>query len=565
MSGFLINTLAGFPCLFISSAVFTVVGFLFTRKFIDNIKPSIWYPLTFGILNGTIAVVIENMVQSNVPYIIMFFVPLVMVLEIMSISRNPFWIYVFLFGSFLINISVLYNLVVAVLGLVLTEISLSLSDVQYRTMVFSLTLLVSAVLELFLKKCLPTKELNFVVYRMDRSVMMVVYMYIVSMVLLVVSFVSSSVIYQVSAAGVVLRTLFFETILKDSVMLAGGYLILMFCCREAKHEFDTLALKKNLHYEKEFRGSIQKKALCSYSYNAVKERLEHDHPVFTSYMPNPCAANYYVMINHYINTIVHPDDREKLQSDLVNLDIEQKLERKMSSMQFRMNRESVLSLAVDSDDIESLKRSQNEWVWIEARDTYITDITTGDLIVYVDLFNVEEKVQEKEQLVTAATKDALTELFNRSAAEKFIQESLRDKDRVGTFFIIDMDNFKLVNDRFGHPEGDALLKKIAAALKETFRTEDVIARLGGDEFCVYAPSMNTEEIIARCMDSLLCRCQFEYSSEEGAFVVTPSVGIAMSSDAGHEYSRLYQCADEALYEAKAAGKNCWRMYSKKKS
>ena len=89
--------------------------------------------------------------------------------------------------------------------------------------------------------------------------------------------------------------------------------------------------------------------------------------------------------------------------------------------------------------------------------------------------------------------------------------------------------------------------------------------MGGDELCVYAPSMDTEETIVQCMDSLLARCRFEYTNETGSFVVTPSVGVAISSDTGHEYSHLYQCADEALYEAKAARKNCWRLYSRQRA
>lgn len=565
MSGFLINTLAGFPCLFISSIAFTVVGISFVRKFIDNIKPGIWYPLVFGVLNGTIAVVMESIFDSNAPYIIMIFIPMTMTLEIIRISKNPFWIYVFILGTFLLNVSVLYNLVASTIGLIFQNSELSLTRFQHRVMMFSATMIVSSVVELFLKKWLPSRELNFVAYRMEKSAMMVVYMYMTAIVLVVISVLSSPVIFQSVADPRLLRAFYLEIILKDSSMLAGGYIILLFCCREARLELNTVSLKKDLYWEKEFRNSIQKKAILSYSYNAVRERLETDHPVFTAYIPNPRAANYYVMINHYVDTIVHPDDREQLRTGLINLEVSQKMERKMLSTQFRMKRESIISLLSGAEEVENLKNRSSEWVWVEARDTFITDITTGDLIVYVDLFNVDEKVQEKEQLVTAATKDALTGLFNRSAAEKIIQERLRDKERDGIFFIIDMDNFKLVNDRFGHPEGDSLLKRIAAVLKETFRHEDIIARLGGDEFCVYVSSMNARETIARCMGSLMSRCQFEYSKNEDSFVVTPSIGIVQSSDAGHEYSRLYQCADEALYEAKAAGKNCWRIYSKNKS
>lgn len=560
MSGFLIDTLTGFPCLFISSMTFTVVGISFVKKFIDKIKPGIWYPLVFGALNGTIAVVMESMLDSNAPYLIMIFVPVAMTLEIISVSKNPFWIYVFILGAFLLNVSVLYNLMASVIGLVFQNSELSLTGIQHRVMVFSTTMIVSSVVELFLNKWLPHRELNFVAYRVEKSAMMVVYMYMTTIVLVVISVLSSPVVFQSIADPRLMRAFYFEIILKDSSMLAGGYIIMLFCCREARLELKTVSLKKDLHWEKEFRNSIQKKALLSYSYNAVKERLETDHPVFTSYMPNPCAANYYVMIDHYVETLVHPDDQERLRTGLINLDVSQKLERKMLSSQFRMKRESIVSFLSGAEDVENLKNMSSEWIWVEARDTFITDISTGDLIVYVDLFNVEEKVQEKEQLVTAATKDALTGLYNRSAVEKAIREQLQDESQEGVFFIIDMDNFKLVNDLFGHPEGDALLRKIATVLREVFRKNDVVARLGGDEFCVYAPGVYSMDAISNCMERLQSSCRFEYSGAGGTFVVSPSIGIAMTSTVSHEYAQLYQCADEALYEAKGAGKNCWRLY-----
>ena len=143
MSGFLIDILTGFPCLFISSIAFTVAGISFVKKFVDNIKPGIWYPLVFGAMNGTIAVVVEHMIDSNAPYIVMIFVPAVMVLEIVSISKNPFWIYVFILGSFLLNLTVQYNLVMAALGLILQDAILSFTGLEYRIMMFSVTMIVT--------------------------------------------------------------------------------------------------------------------------------------------------------------------------------------------------------------------------------------------------------------------------------------------------------------------------------------------------------------------------------------------------------------------------------------
>lgn len=560
MFNIVIAILSSFPFLFIASVSFTVAGINFVSKFVDNIKPDFWYKLAFGSLNGIIAIVAETFTTSNAPYIIMIFVPLVTVLEIMSISKNPLWIYVVILGAFILNVSVIYNNVVAVLEIGSFSSSQNLNSLDYRILFFSLTLVVSTLAQLLLTKVLPIREINFIVYRVDRSLMLVIYIYIVSITLLVVSFTSAPVIYVVSGEEVLLRIIYFEMILKDTVMLAGAYVILLFCCRDARNEFAIISLKKNLQWEKEFRTSTQTKAFCSYSYNATREWLEFEHPIFSSYSDNPCKENYYVLIQYYIDMLVHPEDKAKVLSELVEKDIKQKSQSKLLTSQFRLNRELLLKLLDNAESRELFKNTSREWVWVEARDTCITDIGSGDLIVYVDLFNVEDMVQEKEKLVSAATMDALTGLNNRASAEIRIQSFLSSKSKDGAFFIFDLDNFKQVNDTHGHPEGDRVLQEVARILKSIFRSEDVVARLGGDEFCVFAPGMVSMDAVYRCVVPLLERCHFEYDSPEGKFVVTMSIGVVLASSTDYKYSTLYKYADKALYSAKEAGKNQWKLY-----
>jgi diguanylate cyclase (GGDEF)-like protein len=286
------------------------------------------------------------------------------------------------------------------------------------------------------------------------------------------------------------------------------------------------------------------------------------HPVFNSYTSSPIHAKYSEMINHYIEMCVHPDDQEQLRRDVVYLDIAKKLQLKVNALQVRMRKEFLQSFCstANAREIEALVAHSGDWIWIEVRDTCITDVATGDLLVYVDLFNVEEVVQEKTQLVVAATTDMLTNLNNRSAAEKRMREFLFNKNQDGAFFILDLDNFKLVNDRFGHPEGDKVLREVAQIIRSVFRDKDVMARLGGDEFCIYAPGMMSVETVNRCVTSLLSRCCFEYTYEDSCFAVTASIGVVFASQANYEYTTLYEYADQALYSAKTKGKNTWSLY-----
>lgn len=557
----ILEILSSLYWLFLSSIFFTFISFHFVRKILDNVKPSIILPLLFGVLNGTIAAVVETMVDRNLPHVVMFFVPLTIVLELFCISKNPFRVYIFILGAFLINYCGIYSLIIAATGLLWPELPNYLSAIDYRVFIFSLVTLISSCVVILLERFIPLRELRSITYKMEQNLMLVFYMYAASITFLLAIRLSTTTIFQLQGNREYLDIIYFEMLIKDFTLLLGGYIILLFRCREKGQELHAVNLKEDLQLEKGFRSSVQEKALCSYSYNATKDCLEQCHPAFNSYITNPKQAKYSQMINHYIDFCVHPDDQQVLRKEVVCLDVEQKFQLKVNSLQVRMRRDAIISFCSDAREIDAVRLCEGDWIWIEVRDTYITNAATGDLIVYVDLFNVEDVVQEKKQLEVAATTDKLTGLNNRSAAEARILDFLSLKSHDGAFFIVDLDNFKLVNDGFGHPEGDKVLRDVAYIIKSIFRDADVVARLGGDEFCVYAPGMTSLDAVKRCVEPLLSRCHFEYTYNGSTFTVTSSIGVAFASQANHHYDTLYHCADKALYTSKTKGKNTWSLYT----
>ena len=561
----IVEILSSLYCLFFSSLFFTFVSFQFVRKFLDNVKSSIIFPLLFGVLNGTVAAVVETMVDRNLPHVVMFFVPVTIVLELFCISKNPFRIYIFVLGSFLINYCGIYSLIIAATGLLWPDLPSYLSGIDYRVFIFSLVTIIASSVVILLIRFIPLRELRSITYKMEENLMLVSYMYAASITFLLATWLSTTTLFQLQGNNEYLEIIYFQMLIKDFTLLLGGYIILLFRCREKGQEQYAVNLKKDLQLEKDFRSSMQEKAICSYSYNATQDRMEQLHPVFDTYIINPKQARYSEMINHYIDFCVHPDDQKALRKDLVHLDLEKKAQLKINSLQVRMRKEAIISLCADACNIKSVQLCDSEWIWIEVRDTHITNAATGDLIVYVDLFNVEDVVQEKTQLVVAATTDMLTGVSNRATAETRIREFLSSKSHDGAFFIVDLDNFKLVNDRMGHPEGDKVLRDVAQIIKSIFRDDDVVARLGGDEFCIYAPGMTSLDAVNRCVEPLLSRCHFEYPYKGDSFVVTSSIGVAFASQANHDYAILYQCADQALYNSKTKGKNSWSLYSKAES
>lgn len=152
-----------------------------------------------------------------------------------------------------------------------------------------------------------------------------------------------------------------------------------------------------------------------------------------------------------------------------------------------------------------------------------------------------------------AEHDPLTGLINRNAFDQ-IKNVLADADEPIAYLIIDIDLFKSINDNYGHPIGDEVLKKISALLMETFRATDYVARIGGDEFAVIMTKFGTSavEIIQKKIDGLNYTLQ---SVDDGLPSVSLSVGVAFSNE-GYKPELIAQ-ADKALYRVKKGGRcNC---------
>ena len=140
--------------------------------------------------------------------------------------------------------------------------------------------------------------------------------------------------------------------------------------------------------------------------------------------------------------------------------------------------------------------------------------------------------------------------------ERDIASAKRHKQCLALFYI-DVDDFKMINDTFGHPVGDEFLKKLAKRFQSLLRKEDLIARLGGDEFAILAQIDDSKdaELIA---EKLLQKIRKPYTIKSHRISASISLGIAIYPDAGESFKSLCKKADDALYEVKAVGKNTSR-------
>jgi len=183
---------------------------------------------------------------------------------------------------------------------------------------------------------------------------------------------------------------------------------------------------------------------------------------------------------------------------------------------------------------------------------------------YKKLIESENKLKESmNEIKKFEYYDFLTCLPNRGFMLKKIENILKESDDKTRFSLLflDLDNFKMVNDIFGHDYGDQLLKNIAWELRKCIDDRDIVARLGGDEFLILFADMCDKEKIeekARRIINLFSR-QWNLSDRE--FFITASAGIVIYPYDGTDLQTLYKNGDTAMYQAKDSGKNCFLFFS----
>ena len=187
--------------------------------------------------------------------------------------------------------------------------------------------------------------------------------------------------------------------------------------------------------------------------------------------------------------------------------------------------------------------------------------TAKRIVVYFILRNIDEKKQMEAALKTKAERDSLTGLYNRSTATDIINVFLHLNTHATAgnhaFVILDLDNFKVLNDTLLHKTGDKALQDVASILTNFFRREDVVCRLGGDEFVVFLKNISYD-VLEPKLQRLMENLRLTYSQDDKSVTISASAGVAIAPVNGATFKELYTAADKALYQAKHAGKSCFR-------
>lgn len=177
--------------------------------------------------------------------------------------------------------------------------------------------------------------------------------------------------------------------------------------------------------------------------------------------------------------------------------------------------------------------------------------------------DITDEVAAHARIQHLSMHDALTGLANRNKLSRHLEHALLRGSEAPplALLLLDLDNFKPINDSLGHPAGDAVLQEVATRLRDATRDGDLVARLGGDEFVLVLHGLDHRSEIDRFCARLIDLLQQPITFEDHQLHIGASLGIAQARAQGFDAGELIRCADIALYQAKADGKNTWRYFS----
>lgn len=213
---------------------------------------------------------------------------------------------------------------------------------------------------------------------------------------------------------------------------------------------------------------------------------------------------------------------------------------------------SLRATVVDNNEIGSLTLRFNEL--LKRAEIWQSELSS----------QLQQQAERGDELEVLALKDSLTQLPNRYYFGQLLQQMVSTSaksQQMSALLFIDLDNFKFVNDHYGHDAGDEVLIEISRRIQSCIRSDDRLCRLGGDEFALLLPKSLTPQLTEQICIRLLQKVREPLWVKEAQMPVSLSIGVAFCPEHSDDTATLLQLADEAMYRTKRAGKNGYQIYS----
>lgn len=207
-----------------------------------------------------------------------------------------------------------------------------------------------------------------------------------------------------------------------------------------------------------------------------------------------------------------------------------------------------------------IKDKNGNFKWEECKVRLVKKLDTEELkgiVLVKDISNMKELIEISE-------KDSLTTLYNRRTIkimiEEILNQPLESRRSFHAFLLLDLDNFKMLNDRFGHIMGDSALKEVADKLERRFKENGITGRLGGDEFIVFIKNLTSTRELNKILNGILKDLTITYTFSEISVTISASIGVTIAPKDGNSFQELYKKSDISLYYVKNNKKNGFSFY-----
>lgn len=214
-------------------------------------------------------------------------------------------------------------------------------------------------------------------------------------------------------------------------------------------------------------------------------------------------------------------------------------------------------------DVEYKRRSPSsgviEWISLSVKPMKTPN---NEIVMAIQLIDIDNRKKQEMLLQRRAERDLLTDLYNKMTISSLINDYLklpRKEDQIDVLIMLDADNYKSVNDTFGHVFGDKVLIDIADSLKACVKQNDLVGRIGGDEFMIFLKNVRKKDDVKSILERIVDGIHHTYAENDAEVTISASIGVAYVTPEISSFQTLYKLVDKALYKAKESGKNCYRF------
>lgn len=299
-------------------------------------------------------------------------------------------------------------------------------------------------------------------------------------------------------------------------------------------------LSNELGNQKRLQNALLRDSLFYCEANLTKNQIITGADL---YMPSFAAAdcNYDLWIDNLAPS-VHPDDWEYFKP--------------------MVERENLIAHAQKGTEPQPFLYRRDEggghYRWIRVHIRLLTNDKDSDVLAFAYSFDVDADINREKELVEKSKMDIFTGLLNKATAQSMIREQVRNG--VGALYILDIDNFKRVNDTLGHDTGDQILKFVATSFKSVFSGNDIVGRVGGDEFMAFSANDRKVKDVAARAEELFSKLADKSDPARPNYDFTASLGVSFIGMLAPDFTSAYKQADMALAYVKQSGKNSFSIY-----